>query len=57
MKWVVCGFCLFWAVTLAIISITPCQVEDSVNCHWNAKERGNGQGTSFLNVLGYVIPV
>lgn len=26
---------------------TPCQSEDSVNCYWNARQMGNGEGLSF----------
>ena len=29
----------------------PCPEEDTINvtCYWNAQERGNGEGTSFIN--------
>jgi len=27
----------------------PCAQEDSVNCYWDAKTRGNGHGHSFVN--------
>lgn len=27
---------------------TPCPFEDSENCLWNAAQRGNGIGQSFL---------
>lgn len=36
---------------------TPCEVEDSVNCYWRADLRGNGQGTSFVNIEGHVFPL
>lgn len=26
----------------------PCQMEDSVNCFWNAGDMGNGGGHSFI---------
>lgn len=29
---------------------TPCQLEDSVNCFWDAGESGNGSGHSFFAV-------
>lgn len=32
---------------------TPCPEEDSRNCWWNAAKRGNGEGTSFLNLHGH----
>jgi hypothetical protein len=28
----------------------PCAAEDSVNCYWNARQQGNGQGDSFYVV-------
>jgi hypothetical protein len=36
---------------------TPCVEEDSRNCWWNACRRGNGGGTSFVNIHGQVHPV
>ena len=30
---------------------TPCQYEDSVNCHWNARTQGNRKGVSFTAIL------
>lgn len=30
------------------ISNRPCATEDAVNCAWNASERGNGRGHSFV---------
>jgi hypothetical protein len=32
---------------------TPCRQEDSRNCWWNAQTRGNGEGTSFVNIHGH----
>lgn len=32
---------------------SPCRQEDSRNCWWNARVRGNGLGTSFLNLNGH----
>lgn len=29
---------------------TPCKTEDSVNCYWDAKEQGNGQGHSYWSI-------
>lgn len=37
--------------SLAMSILPPCPAEDSGWCHWNAAERGNGQGESFF-VLG-----
>jgi len=31
----------------------PCATEDSVNCYWNARRAGNGQGRSFY---AHVLP-
>lgn len=33
---------------------TVCKYEDSRNCVWDAKHRGNGQGRSFINRNGKV---
>lgn len=33
-------------------SLPPCPSEDSSNCYWDATTRGNGQGTSFVNLNG-----
>lgn len=34
-------------------TLYPCDFEDSeYNCYWDAKTRGNGEGTSFVNVDG-----
>lgn len=30
----------------------PCKHEDSANCYWDAAERGNGQGDSFVDIDG-----
>ncbi len=41
------------AVTVA--AVTPCEEEDgsgNIACHWDAKTRGNGEGTSFW-AFGY----
>ena len=32
--------------------LAPCEFEDSANCYWDASERGNGQGDSFVDVDG-----
>lgn len=29
---------------------TPCAMEDSINCYWDASVRGNGQGHSFYSI-------
>lgn len=34
---------------------TPCATEDSSDCYWDAAERGNGTGASFLDVGGAII--
>lgn len=45
------------AVILAVILAltTPCATEDSANCYWDASSRGNGMGTSFIDIGGHVI--
>ena len=32
--------------------LPDCKTEDSDNCYWDALERGNGQGTSFVSYKG-----
>lgn len=32
-------------------SMGPCQYEDSERCYWNAQQRGNGQGHSFVRMF------
>jgi hypothetical protein len=34
------------------IVIPPCPTEDSENCYWDAAQRGNGIGTSFIRFDG-----
>lgn len=29
-----------------------CATEDSTNCYWDARIRGNGQGNSFIDING-----
>lgn len=31
---------------------TPCEVEDSRNCYWDAGSSGNGEGQSFIDIEG-----
>ena len=39
------------ALALIIAALVPpCPTEDSANCYWNAQERGNGTGQSFLAI-------
>lgn len=40
-----------------LVRFPACEYEDSINCMWNAQERGNGIGQSFFNVYGDVLPV
>lgn len=32
---------------------TPCAMEDSPNCFWDASSAGNGVGNSFIDVGGH----
>lgn len=34
------------------IVLTPCEQEDSANCYWDNEVRGNGVGTSFVDIDG-----
>lgn len=33
----------------------PCKMEDSRNCYWDARHRGNGKGRSFFDLHGTAI--
>ncbi len=33
-------------------AVTRCRYEDSRNCYWNARVRGNGEGRSFVDLRG-----
>lgn len=35
-------------------TLRPCVYEDSSNCFWDARKRGNGKGQSFVNIDGHV---
>lgn len=35
-------------------SVPTCKHEDSSNCYWDAKRRGNGHGRSFVALKGKV---
>lgn len=36
-------------------TVPPCATEDSTDCYWNAAARGNGDGSSFIDVAGHRI--
>lgn len=36
------------------VVLPPCEQEDSENCYWDASTRGNGLGSSFVNIDGAV---
>lgn len=35
---------------LKIAASTPCPMEDSINCYWDAGNAGNGKGHSFYSI-------
>lgn len=35
-------------------TLRPCVYEDSSDCFWDARKRGNHQGRSFVNIDGHV---
>lgn len=39
----------------AAYRLNPCRVEDGRHCYWDAGDRGNGAGDSFVRVSGRVI--
>lgn len=43
-----------WLLTLLLSLLPSCPTEDSTNCYWDAQSRGNGIGTSFVDVGGVV---
>lgn len=40
---------------LVLAFSTPCETEDAMNCTWLAQTQGNGQGTSFIDIMGLTI--
>ncbi len=36
----------------SVLVLPPCVMEDDQNCYWDASVRGNGVGTSFINLNG-----
>lgn len=42
------------ALFLALF-MPQCAAEDSHNCYWDAAHRGNGLGTSFVDIGGTVV--
>lgn len=39
----------------AAFDLVPCKYEDSRNCYWDAKTRGNKTGRSFADIRGKAI--
>lgn len=37
------------------MALPACETEDSHNCYWDARSRGNGEGVSFFDVDGIVV--
>lgn len=35
-------------VSCSVPLLTPCQSEDGTMCHWDASERGNRHGASYI---------
>jgi len=44
---------ILFSILLSILP--PCATEDSSNCAWNAADRGNGYGRSFIDIGGALI--
>lgn len=42
-------------IFVSVYFLDPCPTEDSTNCMWNASERGNGLGDSFIDINGSLI--
>jgi hypothetical protein len=47
------GFCAAIAISVTV----PCAVEDDRTCYWDATQSGNGQGQSFVDILGFRVQV
>ncbi len=37
--------------------VPECETEDSSNCVWYADTQGNGEGHSFIDIGGMVVPI
>ena len=35
--------------------LPECAAEDSTNCHWDARARGNGKGESYVDIRGVAL--
>lgn len=46
---------LFVGLLMLLTTVPPCQTEDDRNCYWNAQTMGNGSGSSFIDINGYLI--
>lgn len=42
-------------ILIALVGLPPCPTEDSANCYWDAQTMGNGHGSSFIDLGGYLI--
>lgn len=51
---VFCGVSL--GQTIDNHTLPACETEDAQNCYWDAQERGNGQGESFVDIRGERYP-
>lgn len=38
---------------LAALLLPPCEWEDSNNCYWDAANRGDGYGRSFITIADH----
>lgn len=46
--WKVIAGAVALAVSMAGCALPDCPQEDSTWCYWNARERGNGMGRSYI---------
>jgi hypothetical protein len=44
----------YWDNVAPKVTLGACVTEDSTDCYWDAQTRGNGMGTSFVNIGGTV---
>lgn len=56
--WYVFAFAVIVGLTVGwgfIASLPECPTEDSTNCIWHADVSGNGEGSTFIDINGWVI--
>lgn len=55
MRYVVTGLTALAVLAVSITAVPECAYEDSTNCVWDAGDRGNGKGRSFIDIGGLTL--